>query len=67
MVLASALGAWGRARQGCGQGHYEAGTRLYDIHECEAALKKYKAGYLRRPDPSFLYNIGKCYKRHPKP
>jgi len=43
--------------------HYEAGTRLYDIHEYDAALKEYKAGYLTRPDPSFLYNIGQCYKR----
>ena len=43
--------------------HYEAGTRLYDIHEYDAALKEYKAGYLTRPDASFLYNIGQCYKR----
>ena len=43
--------------------HYEAATRLYDIHEYDAALKEYKAGYLMKPDPSFLYNIGQCYKR----
>jgi tetratricopeptide (TPR) repeat protein len=47
--------------------HYEAATRLYDIHEYDAALKEYKAGYLTRPDPSFLYNIGQCYKRLGKP
>lgn len=43
--------------------HYEAGPRLYDIHEYDAALKEYKAGDLTRPAPSFLYNIGQCYKR----
>jgi hypothetical protein len=40
--------------------HYEAATRLYDVHEYAAALQEYKAGYLVRPDPSFLYNIGQC-------
>lgn len=43
--------------------HYESATRLYDIHEYEAALEEYKAGYLVKPDPSFLYNIGQCYKK----
>ena len=43
--------------------HYEAATRLYDVHEYGEALKEYKAGYLSRPDPSFLFNIGQCYKR----
>jgi hypothetical protein len=38
--------------------HYEAATRLYDIHEYEAALKECKAGYLAKPDPAFLFNIG---------
>ena len=43
--------------------HYEAATRLYDVHEYGEALKEYKVGYLARPDPSFLFNIGQCYKR----
>jgi tetratricopeptide (TPR) repeat protein len=47
--------------------HYEAGTRLYDVHEYGEALKEYKAGYLTRPDPSFLFNIGQCYKRLGQP
>jgi len=57
----SALGA--EPDKAAAMAHYEAGTRLYDIHEYDAALKEYKAGYLTRPDPSFLYNIGQCYKR----
>jgi tetratricopeptide (TPR) repeat protein len=47
--------------------HYEAATRFYDIHEYAAALKEYKAGYLVKPDPSFLYNIGQCYKKLDQP
>jgi tetratricopeptide (TPR) repeat protein len=43
--------------------HYEAATRLYDVHEYGDALREYKAGYLTRPDPSFLFNIGQCYKK----
>jgi len=43
--------------------HYEAATRLYDVHEYGEALKEYKAGYLAKPDPSFLFNIAQCYKR----
>lgn len=43
--------------------HYEAATRLYDVHEYEAALKEYKEGYLAKPDPAFLFNIGQCYRR----
>ncbi len=43
--------------------HYESATRLYDVHEYEAALKEYKAGYLTKPDPSFLFSIGQCYKK----
>jgi tetratricopeptide (TPR) repeat protein len=43
--------------------HYEAATRLYDVHEYGDALKEYKAGYLTKPDPSFLFNIGQCYKK----
>jgi len=47
--------------------HYEAATRLYDVHEYGEALKEYKAGYLSRPDPSFLFNIAQCYKRLGQP
>jgi tetratricopeptide (TPR) repeat protein len=47
--------------------HYEAATRLYDVHEYGEALNEYKAGYLAKPDASFLFNIGQCYKRLGKP
>ena len=43
--------------------HYEAGTRLYDIKEFAKALDEYKAAYLAKPDPAFLFNIGQCYRK----
>jgi tetratricopeptide (TPR) repeat protein len=43
--------------------HYEAATRLYDIKEWARALDEYKAAYLSKPDPAFLFNIGQCYRR----
>jgi tetratricopeptide (TPR) repeat protein len=43
--------------------HYEAATRLYDIKEWAKALDEYKAAYLAKPDPAFLFNIGQCYRK----
>jgi len=43
--------------------HFEAATRLYDIHEYAKALEEYKAAYLAKPDPAFLFNVGQCYRR----
>ena len=43
--------------------HFEAATRLYDIHEYVKALEEYKAAYLAKPDPAFLFNVGQCYRR----
>jgi tetratricopeptide (TPR) repeat protein len=43
--------------------HYETGTRLYDVREYADALKEYKAAYIAKPDPAFLFNIGQCYRK----
>ena len=43
--------------------HYETATRLYDLREYSKALDEYKAAYLAKPDPAFLFNIGQCYRR----
>jgi len=43
--------------------HFEAATRLYDIHEYAKALEEYKAAYLSKPDPAFLFNVGQCYRK----
>jgi tetratricopeptide (TPR) repeat protein len=43
--------------------HYEAATRLYDIKEWARAIEEYKAAYLSKPDPAFLFNIGQCYRK----
>jgi hypothetical protein len=47
--------------------HFEAATRLYDIHEYAKALDEYKAAYLAKPDPAFLFNVGQCYRKLGKP
>ena len=43
--------------------HYESATRLYDIKEFAKALDEYKAAYLSKPDPAFLFNVGQCYRK----
>jgi tetratricopeptide (TPR) repeat protein len=56
-----ALGA--DADKSAAKAHYEAATRLYDIKEWAKALDEYKAAYLSKPDPAFLFNIGQCYRK----
>lgn len=43
--------------------HYETATRLYDLREYAKALDEYKAAYLAKPDPAFLFNIGQCFRK----
>jgi tetratricopeptide (TPR) repeat protein len=43
--------------------HHETGTRLYDLREYSGALKEYRAAYLAKPDPAFLFNIGQCLRK----
>jgi hypothetical protein len=43
--------------------HYETATRLYDLREYSKALDEYKAAYLAKPDPAFLFNIGQCFRK----
>jgi tetratricopeptide (TPR) repeat protein len=51
------------ADKAAAKAHYEAATRLYDIKEWAKALDEYKAAYLSKPDPAFLFNIGQCYRK----
>jgi hypothetical protein len=55
------------ADKAAAKAHYEAATRLYDIKEWAKALDEYKAAYLSKPDPAFLFNIGQCYRKLGKP
>ena len=61
LLTAAALGA--EADKVAAKAHYEAATRLYDIKEWAKALDEYKAAYLSKPDPAFLFNVGQCYRR----
>ena len=33
------------------------------MREYAEALKEYKAAYVAKPDPAFLFNIGQCYRK----
>ena len=43
--------------------HYETATRFYDLREYAKALDEYKAAYMAKPDPAFLFNIGQCHRK----
>ena len=43
--------------------HFETAGRLYDVREYGHALEEYKAAYLAKPDPAFLFNIGQCHRK----
>jgi tetratricopeptide (TPR) repeat protein len=43
--------------------HYEAATRLYAVGEYERALAEFKAAYVAKDDPAFLFNIGQCHRK----
>lgn len=43
--------------------HYETATRLYQLGEFDEALAEYKAAYVSKPDPAFLFNVGQCHRK----
>jgi tetratricopeptide (TPR) repeat protein len=43
--------------------HFETANRLFDVREYSKALEEYKAAYLVKPDPAFLFNIGQCHRK----
>ena len=43
--------------------HYETAARLYEVGEYEKALAEFKAAYVAKDDPAFLFNIGQCYRK----
>jgi len=40
----------------------EEATKQYDLGDYRQALDAYKAAYLAKPDPVFLFNIAQCYR-----
>ena len=68
-VFFIALASPARAGDGdkvAARAHYETATRQYEVHEYADALKEYKAAYIAKPDPAFLFNIGQCYRKMDK-
>lgn len=43
--------------------HFETARRLYEVREYAKALEEYKAAYVAKPDPAFLFNIGQCHRK----
>ena len=43
--------------------HFETAKRLFEVHEYGKALEEYKAAYVAKPDPAFLFNIGQCHRK----
>jgi hypothetical protein len=41
---------------------YREGRRLYDLHEWDAAIAKFKEAYRLRSDPASLFNIAQSYR-----
>lgn len=48
---------------GAAKAHYQDGTKRYNLGEYEQALTEFKAAYLAKPDPVFLFNIGQCQRQ----
>ena len=42
------------------RGFFEEGIRFFNVGEFQKALDAFKQGYLVKPDPAFLFNIGQC-------
>ena len=43
--------------------HYAEGLKRYNLGEYAKALDEFKAAYLGKPDPAFLFNIGQCQRQ----
>lgn len=41
---------------------YREGRRLYDLHEWDAAIERFKEAYRLRSDPASLFNIAQSYR-----
>jgi tetratricopeptide (TPR) repeat protein len=43
--------------------HFQQGRKLYQVAEYRAAMAEFKAAFLLREDPVFLYNIALCHRQ----
>ena len=59
----TAIAASESAKSKAAKAHYEEGLKRYNLGEFKAALDAFKAGYLEKADPVFLFNLGQCYRK----
>lgn len=43
--------------------HFENGMKRYNLGQFDEAQRAFEEGYLARPDPVFLFNIGQCQRK----
>jgi hypothetical protein len=53
----------GEGDKAAARAHYETASRMFEVREYGEALKEFKAAYIAKPDPAFLFNIGQCYRK----
>lgn len=62
-LLAGAPSAQAQDDVAAAKGHFQKGTRLYEVGDYREALDEFKAAHLAKPDPAFLYNIAQCHRQ----
>jgi tetratricopeptide (TPR) repeat protein len=69
LVALSVAGGGGVARADSSQAraHFEKGRRYFLVDEYRKAIDEFKAAYVQKPDPAFLYNVAECYRRLDEP
>jgi hypothetical protein len=43
--------------------HHDQGVKLYNLSDWSDAMEEFRAAYLIRPDPVFLFNIAQCERQ----
>jgi len=69
LLLVCAGGAFGRegAAKRQAKALYEEGMKQYRLGDFAQALDAFKQAYLSHPDPTFLFDIGQCYRKLGQP
>ena len=42
--------------------HFGKGMALFALYKYDEAIKEFEAGFLEKPDPAYLYNIGRAHQ-----
>ena len=42
--------------------HFEKGQRLFDVGAYAQALEEFRAAYVAKPDPAYIWNLAQCHR-----